>query len=238
MKVAVVEKIFLLLETLAQAEQPMPLKQLTDLTKLPKPTIYRLLQTLQQLGYVVRHDSDYLIGHRIQKLASGPIHQRLKEAARPLMRHLYKTLNETVNLGIREGLRVRYVEYLETTRPLRMIVRPGQSDALFSTALGRAILSTLPTEELDRLVATVAKQTTGEKPKAAALKALLASVRKKGWSEENGETTEGVCCLGLSLDFLSHADAAVSVSVPAARFNPKCRDSIQTIFKQYRTLHE
>ncbi len=67
MTVAVVEKIFLLLETLARADHALPLKQLAELTELPKPTAHRLLQTLQKLGYVVRegNSSDYLLGHRI-----------------------------------------------------------------------------------------------------------------------------------------------------------------------------
>jgi DNA-binding IclR family transcriptional regulator len=237
MNVAVVEKIFLLLETLAQAEKPLPLKRLTELTELPKPTVYRLLKTLQELGYVVRHGAtnDYLMGHRIAELACGLQHRRLKEAAHPLMKRLYKAANETVNLGVREGLCVRYVEYLETSCPLRLIVRPGQSDNLFSSALGRAILSTHSQEEVVRLVGLSRSTFPGEKthPRPLALKSLLAAIRKRGWSQENEETTEGVCCVAISLKSLGFPEAAVSVSIPKVRFTPTCRRQIENIFQKF-----
>jgi DNA-binding IclR family transcriptional regulator len=247
MNVAVVEKIFLLLETLARAEEPMPLKRLTELTRLPKPTTYRLLKTLQQLGYVVRHGatSDYLIGHRIEELASGPIQRRLKEVARPLMTRLYKAINETVNLGVREGFLIRYVEYLETSRPLRLVVRPGQSDPLFSTALGRAILANQTDSEVTHLIETArlviagrSNSSAAKKPtRSGALKSILAATRKRGWAEENEETVEGVCCIAISLKPLGYAEAAVSVSIPKVRYTSSCRRQIETIFTKFYDDH-
>lgn len=236
MTVAVVEKIFLLLESLARANRPLPLKELSEITRLPKPTAYRLLQTLQKLGYVTRpgeDSTDYLLGPRIKELSTGAVHQQLKDAARPLMTRLHKAVNETVNLGIREGLSVRYVEYIETTRPLRLIVRPGQTDSLFSTALGRAILSALDDEGLDRLLIAAKTKADPEQPplRPAAIRKIVAATRDRGWSEEKEETVKGVCCVAISLASLGHPEAAVSVSIPGARFDAACQRTIEDIFK-------
>ena len=236
MTVAVVEKIFLLLEALARAEHPLPLKQLAETTELPKPTAHRLLQTLQSLGYVVREENgtDYLLGHRIQELARAPIQQRIKEAALPLMKKLHAAVNETVNLGVREGLAIRYVDYLETNRPLRMIVRPGQSDSLFSTALGRAILSVLPIDEVARLLSAIKKERAATAPIVPeSFHAMLSASRKRGWAEERNETVEGVCCFGISLRRLGFSNAAISISVPSVRCGEACRRTVETIFKEF-----
>jgi IclR family transcriptional regulator, KDG regulon repressor len=236
MTVAVVEKIFLLLETLARADHALPLKQLAESTELPKPTAHRLLQTLQTLGYVVRDgdSTNYLLGHRIQELARGPIHQRIKEAAAPLMQKLHKALNETVNLGVREGLLIRYVDYLETSRPLRLIVRPGQTDPLFTTALGRAILSAHSDDEVQRSVADLRREAGGPNHiEGSKIQQVLATARKRGWAEEEEETVKGVSCLAISLRRLGYPNAAVSVSVPTVRCNKACLHTIETIFKEF-----
>jgi DNA-binding IclR family transcriptional regulator len=236
MTVAVVEKIFLLLETLAQADQALPLKQLAELTELPKPTAHRLLQTLQKLGYVVRdgEGSNYLLGHRIQELARGPISLRIQDAARPLMQKLHKTVNETVNLGVREGLLIRYVDYIETDRPLRLIARPGQTDSLFSTALGRAILSALPDPEIGRVLAALPREVRAAQCiRPAQIQAAVVAARKRGWAEEQGETVQGVSCLAVSLADLGYPHAAVSVSVPTVRCTDACRRAIEGIFTKF-----
>ncbi len=236
MTVAVVEKIFLLLETLARADHPLPLKQLAKTTELPKPTAHRLLQTLQKLGYVVRAgtSADYLLGHRIQELARGPIQQRIKNAALPLMQKLHKTLNETVNLGVREGFSIRYVDYFETSRPLRMILRPGQTDPLFSTALGRAILSALPDDEVRRTLKAFQREVGAPRSfPLAKLQPIIAAARKRGWAEEHEETVKGVSCLAISLQRLGYPDAAVSISIPTVRCNEACRRAIEAIFKKF-----
>jgi DNA-binding IclR family transcriptional regulator len=235
MSVAVAEKIFLLLETLAQSDHALPLKQLAQSTGLPKPTTHRLLQTLQGRGYVTREgkSNHYLLGHRIQELARGPMQQQVKNAALPLMQKLHKTINETVNLGVREGSLVRYVDYLETTRSLRFFVRPGQTDPLFSTALGRAILSALSPDEVRDILAATSREDLASTIRPAKLTAMIADSRQRGWSEEHDETVQGVSCLGISLKRLGYPHAAVSVSIPTVRCTDACRKTIETIFKRF-----
>lgn len=235
MSVAVVEKIFLLLETLARANRSLALKDLSETTQIPKPTAYRLMQTLQKLGYVVRADeggTDYLLGPRIKELSTGAVHQQLKDAARPLMAKIHKATNETVNLGVREGLYVRYIEYFETTQPLRLIVRPAQSDSLFSTALGRAILSALTPKELDRLIQAAKTKADPAQPpvRAAAVRKVIAETIERGWAEEREETVQGVCCVAVSLARIGYPEASISVSVPSARFDANCQKAITRIF--------
>src|SRR5689334_22998815 len=96
-----VDKAFVLLEFLAASGRPASLQEVTEAVKLPKPTAYRLLRSLQELGYVSRpaDTRNYLIGPRAARLAAVDPYSDLKAQAQPYLRRLHEEFNETVNLG-------------------------------------------------------------------------------------------------------------------------------------------
>ena len=233
-----VERSFDLLEFLASIGRAASLKEVADVTHLPKPTCYRLLASLQKLGYVSRAPgkSEYLLGPRMARLASIDPYAGLKAAARPLLQRLHGALNETVNLGVLSGTRVLYVEFIETTRPLRYVVTPGESDPYYATALGRAIAATLEDDVLTELLAkTVLKPQTPDGIRSKSeLIAELKRARQAGYAEESNQAVEGVTCHAVALGFLGFPEAAISVAVPASRLTPKLR---REIIQAFKTLH-
>ncbi len=235
--VSTVEKAFLLLEFLASARKPASLNDVTVAAGLPKPTAYRLLRSLQHMGYVSRPvgSRDYVIGPRAARLGATDPYTELKAVARPLLRRLHGELNETVNLGVLSGTQVLYLDFVETTQPLRYIVTPGENDSYFNTALGRAIASQLPDEQLDSLLAaTVFSRMKGGKTAKETLKEAIAKARRDGFAEEREEAAQGVSCLALGLGFLGFPEAAISVAVPVQRLGPEAR---KTIIAALRSIH-
>jgi len=232
------EKTFGLLEYLAAEGKPASLQAITDAVGLSKPTAYRLLQSLQQLGYVARPAGrrDYLIGSRTARLAAADPYAELKSAARPWLRALHETLNETVNLGVLSGHQVSYLDFLETTQPLRFIVTPGKSDPFYSTALGRVIAAQLDEAELDRLLEKTRLQMLTPKTvrNLAELKRKIRKARETGIAEEMEESVSGVCCLAISLAELGFPEAALSVAVPAQRFNSRRKNQIIESFSNIK----
>lgn len=219
------DKIFGLLEFLAAEGRPTSLQAITDSVKLSKPTAYRLLQSLQQLGYVARPagSRDYLIGSRAAKLAASDPYAELKSAARPILRRLHESLNETVNLAVLSGNQVAYLDFLETTQSLRFIVKPGQSDPFYCTALGRAIAAQLDETRLERLLAkarlqSLTPQTVKTLPE---LRRRIQKVRATGIAEEMEESVSGVCCLAVSLTGMGFPEAAISIAIPLQRLDGK-----------------
>jgi len=230
MSVQVVEKAFCLLEYLADQEDPVTLAGIAAAANLPKPTAVRILATLQHLGYVARPagSRNYTIGQRVSILAKADSLLPLKLAAKPLLESMNKSFNETVNLGILAGQRVVYVECVETTRPLRMIVAPGSRDPWYSTALGKAIASAMDTKDFDRLLArTELERLTSRTIRSkSALRQAVSEVQRAGVAEEIGESVEGVACAAISLAYLGFPNAAVSIAVPLERFTARCRREI------------
>ena len=216
-------KTFGLLEYLAAEAKPVSLQAITEAVGLSKPTAYRLLQSLQQLGYVARPSGsrDYLIGPRANRLAAADPYAELKSAARPLLRRLHEALNETVNLAVLSSNQVVYLDFIETTQPLRFIVVPNQSDPYYCTALGRVIAAQLDDLRLEQLLGkTQLRSFTPQTVKSIPeLKRRIEKARQTGIAEVIEESVPGVCCLAASLAGLGFSEAAISVAVPVLRLN-------------------
>ncbi len=236
-----IDKAFALLEFLAASGKPASLQEVTEAVKLPKPTAYRLLRTMHELGYVSRpaDSRDYLIGPRAARLAVNDPYADLKANAQPYLRRLHEEFNETVNLGALSGGQVLYLDFLETTQALRFIVTPGQSDPYYCTALGRAVAAQLGEPQLTRLLSETRFQilTPHTIKTRAELQRRILKTREDGFAEEIEESVQGVCCLAVSLAPLGFADAAISMAVPAQRLTAKRKSAIILALKSLTTIY-
>ena len=227
MSIAVIDKTFSILEVLARAGRAQTLSELAEENRLPKPTVYRILKSLRDLGYVdqAARGGSYFLSARLAALREYSRDEVVRNRVRPLMARLHTAFDETVNLGFLEGIYVRYGHVIETTQPLRWIVKPGARDPFHTTALGRAIVAHLPDEQRARLVAKACSglSVRGRKLAQVALEKELAATRVRGFAAEEEETVVGVACVAVSLVGLGEPLAAVSVSVPVHRFPAQCR---------------
>ena len=150
-----VHKSMQLLDALVAGNGPMSLSDLAACTALPKTTAFRYLYTLRASGFVGYDERTerYVIGPRVavaQPLSGYA--ERIKELAQPTMRRLQRQFNETVNLGIRDGGEIVYIDMVGSTRLIHAEAKIGTRDPLHCTALGKAILLTLGLSEVDRTV--------------------------------------------------------------------------------------
>lgn len=222
MSIAVLDKTFTILEVLARTGRALSLAELAEEGRLPKPTTHRILRSLKDLGYVQQVDrgGDYRLSERLGSLRAYRRDEAVRDKALPLMRELHAEFDETVNLGLLEGVYVRYAHVLETTQALRWIVKPGARDLFHTTALGRAIVAQLPAEQQARLLtkACSLRPVRGRSAARAQLERELAATRERGYALEEQETVAGVACVATSLGPWGEPLAAVSVSVPVHRF--------------------
>ena len=150
-----VHKSMQLLDALVAGNGPMSLSDLASCSALPKTTAFRYLYTLRASGFVGYDERTerYVIGPRVAVAKPLSSHaERIKEVAQPTMRRLQRQFNETVNLGIRDGGEIVYIDMVGSTRLLHAEAKIGSRDPLHCTALGKAILLTLGMSEVDRTV--------------------------------------------------------------------------------------
>lgn len=238
MNIEIISRTFEVLETLSAAGAPLPLSEITLRTELPKPTAYRLLQALLELGYVAQEEQSghYLTTGKLAQLGEKSGNPDLRRRALPHMQRLHAEFNETVNLGVLERLAVHYVHYIETTRPLRRMVTPGAIDEYYSTALGRAIVSHLPKEERDALVARTQLRalTPHTVKKKSQLEEILDQTRDHGWALDDEECDAGVVCFAVPLLENGRPIGAISVSLPKTRLTTHRRNEIVDALRSIR----
>lgn len=230
MSIAVIDKTFTIVEVLARTGRSLSLAELAEECRMPKPTVYRILRSLRDLGYVEQLDrgGEYRLSDRLASLREFGRDEAVRDKALPLMRELHGQFDETVNLGLLEGIYIRYAHVIETTQALRWIVKPGARDLFHTTALGRAIVANLPTEQQSRLLtkACATLPARGRAATRAKLEKELAATRERGYALEEQETVEGVACVATTLAPWGEPLAAVSVSVPVHRFPGEQRTAL------------
>ena len=230
--VPVVRSTFLLLEELSRAGS-LELKDLTKRTKLPKSTIFRILTTLAECGYVVR---DSLRSYRIspslgQLITEDTTGDTLRTLAHPHMLELRDRYGETVNLGVRRLDKVTYLEVVPSEFALRLQESRGSSVPAHASALGKAILAFTPIDQVEGLVRghRLDVVTPNTISNADDFLAELKRVRKERFAYDRGEGSLLAVCVGAPiLDARGQALAAMSISGPASRFNPKKDSAVIT----------
>ncbi len=225
--IASVEKAFRILEVMSAAGAPMTLMDITNGTGLPKPTVFRMLRTLVELGFV---DQDQLrkrydLTLKMYNLGRSNGYDDIREEALPIMQALHDQFDETVNLGILQGGQVLYIHYIETTKSVRWQVRPGVRDTYYSTALGRAIAAYLPERQRKRLLDTVpiVPRTSATPKDAAAVARILDETAARGWAIDDQENDNEVVCLGIPLLDGGQVIAGISITVVKGRMTPALR---------------
>lgn len=223
--VPVVRSTFRILQELGRAEL-LGLSEITQRTGISKSTVFRILSTLQELGYVLRDASrNYRISPTLAHLAGEEAAgEALRRLALPHMLHLRDEFGETVNLGVRYFDKVTYLEVVPSEFALRLEEVRGASVPVHASSLGKAILAFSPRSAVENLVRgrPLERITPNTICDPDELLAELKRVNNTGIAFDRGEGSVLAICVGAPiLDARGNAIAALSISGPAQRFRPK-----------------
>jgi IclR family acetate operon transcriptional repressor len=226
------ERAFELLEHLADAGGEMALSELTEASGLPMPTIYRLMRTLVNRGYVRQEPSKrYALGPRLIRLGEGAS-RLLGTWARPTLARLVDEVGETANMAVLEGDEVVYVAQAPSRHSMRMFTEVGRRVQPHCTGVGKALLSLLPEPTVRGILARtgMAAQTPRTITDADALVAELARIRERGYAVDDEEQEIGVRCVAVPLPGAPTL-TAISVSGPSARLTAEAVTDIVPVMR-------
>lgn len=217
--VRAVLRVIDILELLEDSPLGAGLGKVTAATGLPKSSAYRYLATLESRGLVERDVAgNYYLARAFMPARTRQL-DRLAARARPLLEELRDRFGETLNLGVIDGLRVSYLEIVESPRAMRLQARKGDRDPIHSTALGKAIAASLSDDRIREILRAegmpaLTSQTITDPDRYLA---EIHKARKRGYALDNGENEEGGRCVAVPLSD-TPAPTAVSLSAPAVRF--------------------
>lgn len=200
-----VAKAMDILHVFSPLEPRLSLAEISKRLDLPKSTTHNLLNTLAQSGSIERIGSDqYALGTAIISLGqSVRVNAELRDRAAPMIRELADSTGETVYLTSFEKDQVLYIYAVETTGRLMARTAVGERSPLHCTAVGKAILASLPAERVEAIVAEQSKGLPRFTEHTIAtldqLQAELEETRQKGYALDRQEHEVGTFCIGAKI---------------------------------------
>jgi DNA-binding IclR family transcriptional regulator len=203
----------------------MSFTEIMERLALPKSSAHSLLRTMERRHYLDFDEATktYRIGTRVWELAQAAHEiEDLRTLLKPLMDELRDATEETVQLAILDGNEAVYLELSESPHPVKLTSRAGARLPAHSSAIGKALLSTLEPEEASgRLAdAELTRFTPHTVGTVDELMDELDRVRRQGYSVDNEEFAIGLRCIAMPVrDRAGDAVAAMSVSIPTPRYD-------------------
>lgn len=214
----------------ARPDEPARMREIADATGIPRSSLYALLRTLTERGWVRRDPTGTLYSVGLRALMTGVSYLDSDPALRvikPWLERLNEELDETVHLGRLDGADIVYLATKESTQYLRVINRVGRRLPASTTSLGKALLALLPDDQLDKhLHDPLPRLTEHTITDRNELAAHLAAIRERGYAIDLEENTAGLKCFGFALRYQHPVIDAISCSVPLARLDAKREKTI------------
>jgi IclR family transcriptional regulator, carbohydrate utilization repressor len=236
--VQVLERMFSLLDVLASGEESMSLKLISEKTGLHPSTAHRILNDLATGKFVDRPQAgSYRLGMRLLELGNlvkGRLNVR--DAALLPMRELHKVTQQPVNLSMRQGDEIVYVERAYSERSGMQVVRAiGGRAPLHLTSVGKLFLAYDDPQRLRSYAARtgLSGHTKNSLTQLSALERDLSKVRQNGIARDDEELELGVRCMAAGIfDDQGVLVAGLSISAPASRLDEQWRPRLQAVARE------
>ncbi len=236
-------RAFGVLELVAHADGPLSLDELTQLCGLPKPSVYRILGTLQRGGLVQREPASkrYCIGARLSRLALEVMMRSPQRARRhAILQQLVAEIGETCNLTMLDGNEVLYLDRVETSSPVRVHLAAGSRVPLHCTASGKLFLSQLSDSQAATLLGPgpYRRFTENTITDPEELQKALRRIRSEGMGTDVGEFLEGSVAVSVPVtDAQGRVCATVAVHGPAPRVTLRsCMDFLPALRRAAKAM--
>jgi DNA-binding IclR family transcriptional regulator len=222
-----IARAFRILEAIADRPEGISHADLSKAVGLHASTAFHLIRTMLALDYL-RQDPEtkrYHIARRVFLLAARVSDEvNLVNAGLPVMRELAESLGETAHLGVLSRDGAITIAKSEGASTFRVSERLGVLRPAHCTAIGKALLASLPKGELDDFLARAELKAFTPRTivDPARLRRELDRVRDAGYAVDDAEFNgELRCAAALVRDFSGRGIAALGVSGPAWRVKPE-----------------
>lgn len=216
--IQVIARAAAVLRALKEAPGGMSLGQIAERVELPRSTVQRIVQALQEERLVITSGTagGVRLGPELHALA-GAARYNIVDQLRPLLQELTEETGETADLSVLRGGRMIFLDQVQGTRRLRTVSSVGEVFPLTSTANGRACLALLSDSEAQRMAENEWER-LGEVPDWPRLSRALNHARATGLAEDRDDHTRGISALGFAFTDVAGDLHAVSVPIPTPRF--------------------
>jgi DNA-binding IclR family transcriptional regulator len=212
----------------ARRNRPVGLRELSETLGAPRSSVYALMRTLVEHGWVRTDETGQRYSIGIRALLAGTTYldtDPFLRIVQPHITELSAKLDETIHFARLEGTDVVYLATRESSQYLRPFSRVGRRLPAFATSLGKSLLAEQPDPEA-HLPAELEPLTPATITDRDALAAELEETRRRGYAIDHEENVTGLMCFGFALRYATPATDAISCSLPLDRARPDREDVI------------
>lgn len=230
----VIARAAAVLKALENQTQGVSLGQIAKAANLPRTTVHRIVGALEAQQFVVTGQGGVKLGPALARLAASA-HTDVIAIARPFIEALGRRTRETVDLCVFRGMHAISVDQYASDQELRVVSAIGTAFPCHCTAHGKALLANLADEQIDVLYQGIEleKRTPASAPNLATLKQCFGEARANGFAIDREEHARGVCGIGVILRSGMTEQYALSLAVPALRFEDQL-ESLKAALMQCR----
>lgn len=228
-------RVMEILNLLCQTDGPMRLSQISRELNMPKSTLLPILQTLVSGQYLKKENSDhYGPGYALLGLgaAAGKVYSA-SGVIRESLKALAEEFDETCYYGVLEKGWVRYMEKVDSTKPIRMLTAIGHRLPAYATSLGKALLMDKTPQQIRILYPGPLEPLTAHTIRDTdTLLRQLTEFRPLGYAWEAEESTEHIRCFAVPVRKNGEIVGAVSITVPVFRFRKEMEEKMVDSLKK------
>ena len=176
----------------------LSLQEIAERIRMPKTTAFRLVNTLERAGFLVRMDNQqYCLSLKLARLG-GLVRSTLsvREIARPIMVQVNEQTSETITLNAIVGNDRMVLEVVDTPAPLMSMARPGQHMPLYLGASSRILLAYMESQDLERVVKANMSESNFDR---AAFNRELTRFRRQGYAISRGQRVPGLTAIAVPI---------------------------------------
>lgn len=216
------ERGLLVLRTFSRRRRELSIAEIAEAVQLSRPTVRRMLLTLESLGYTEQHGSTWVLTPRVLEIGSGYfVDTSLAEVAQPLLRELSDELGETCNIAIYDRGDVVQLARAEVERIVPDGIKIGTRLPAHATALGSVLLGGLDEAELASFFAAARLDAyTGQTViEPSAIRARAAAARVNGFAASAQELDAGMIAIAVPILLDRVPIAALGTTSTTARMS-------------------
>jgi len=236
--IQVIHRAAAILRAIENEPSGLTLGELAARLDLARSTVQRIVGALIEEGLLISAGprAGVTLGPALGRLAAAAIIDT-ERLVRPILQELSAVTGETVDLSVLQGDRAVFVDQVMGSSRLVAVSAVGEAFPLHCTANGKALLSRLPAERQARFLSGELKRfTPATIVDSKALAKQLAEVQRSGIAWDLEEHAEGICAVGTAFVDPLGRDFALSMPVPASRFEAKRDELERAVTKALVTL--
>jgi len=216
MSIRSVVRAFAVFDCFSEDSNSLTLHQISQKLELPKSTVFRLLNTLVEIGYIHHlDDQSYCMSLKVLRLGNlVPTTLGIRDVARPELRALSEFSGETVSLSLLDGNERLVLDVMESSSRLRSIVRVGEVVKLNTGAVGRVFMAFQPKLNIAGAL--------GDLPAPDDFDLEMEEIRAAGYAWSAGARLEGSAGIAAPVfDINGECNYCISVAGPEVRILDK-----------------